>query len=209
MRVRVKVCGITRLQDARACVDLGVDAVGFNFVPGSPRRITAGRAREIGASLPPFISRIGVFADVRPPSMEAEARLAGIDWVQLHGDEQPEACAALTLRWYKALRVTPSFSPEDVARYASDTVLLDAAVPGVRGGTGRTFDWSIARRAGAYARVIVAGGLNEDNVEDAVRTARPFAVDVNSGVESEPGIKDRDRLERFMLRLRASAGGIR
>lgn len=203
MRIRTKVCGITRLQDAQAAVELGIDAVGFNFVPGSPREISVERAREISGALPPFVTRVGVFADARPPSMEAKARLIGLDWLQLHGDEEPEVCAGLTLRWYKVLRVGPGFAPEDVARYTSGTVLLDAYSPEARGGTGRSFDWSLARRAGAYARVIVAGGLSEENVEQAVRTARPFGVDVNSGVESGPGIKDPGRLERFLRRLRS------
>ncbi len=208
MRIRTKVCGITRLQDAQAAVELGVDAVGFNFVPGSPREISVERAREISGALPPFVTRVGVFADARPPSMEAKARLIGLDWLQLHGDDEPEVCAGLTLRWYKVLRVGPDFAPEDVARYTSRTVLLDAYSPEVRGGTGRSFDWSIARRAGAYVRVIVAGGLSEENIEQAVRTARPFGVDVNSGVESRPGIKDPGRLERFLRRLRAVEGEI-
>jgi phosphoribosylanthranilate isomerase len=206
MRVRVKVCGITRLQDALAAVEMGADAIGFNFVAGSPRRIPADRARDIGAALPPFITRVGVFANARLPSMDAEARLAGVDWLQLHGEESPEACASVTLRWYKALRVTPDFAAEDVVRYGTVAVLLDAYAPGLRGGTGRTFDWGVARRAAAYTRVIVAGGLDEGNVEEAIRSARPFAVDVNSGVECSPGIKDRDRLASFMSRVRAAAG---
>jgi phosphoribosylanthranilate isomerase len=208
MRVRVKVCGITRLQDALAAVELGADAIGFNFVAGSPRRISADRARDIGAALPPFISRVGIFANARLPSMDAEARLAGVDWLQLHGDESPETCAAVTLRWYKALRVTPDFTPEDVARYGSGAVLLDAYQPDRQGGTGQTFDWNVARRAAAYTRVNVAGGRDENNVEAAIRTARPFGVDVNSGVERSPGVKDRDRLAGFMSCVRGAGEAI-
>ncbi|MFQ5877615.1 MAG: phosphoribosylanthranilate isomerase [Acidobacteriota bacterium] len=204
MKVRVKVCGITRLEDALLAVELGADAIGFNFVEGSPRRVSPERAREIGAALPPFVTRVGVFADARPPSMEAVAELAGIQWLQLHGDESPELCAGLTRPWYKALRVTPEFHPGDVSRYGSATVLLDAFVPGRRGGTGRTFDWGLARRASAYARVIVAGGLDPDNVAEAIAAARPFAVDVSSGVESASGCKDRARLEAFMRSVRAA-----
>jgi phosphoribosylanthranilate isomerase len=202
MRVRVKLCGVTRLEDALRAADLGVDAVGFNFVADSPRRVSPERAREIGAALPAFVTRVGVFADARPPSMEAAARTAGVHWLQLHGDESPETCATLALPWYKAHRVGPAFRPEDVARYGTRTFLLDACVPGLRGGTGRAFDWSVARRAAAYGTVILAGGLGPENVAEAIAEARPYAVDVNSGIESSPGIKDARRLQIFLRRVR-------
>ena len=205
MTVRVKVCGITRLEDAMMAIDLGATALGFNFVPGSPRRIPPERAREIGAAVPPFVTLVGVFADARPPSMEAAAGIAGVHWIQLHGDEPPEVCAALSRPWYKALRVTPEFRPEDVARYRSGTVLLDGYHPGLKGGTGRTFDWGLARRVSTYARVIVAGGLNEKNVGGAIVEARPYGVDVCSGVEMGPGRKDRKLLTDFMRCVREAA----
>ena len=198
MTIRVKLCGVTRLSDALRAVDLGVDAIGFNFVPSSPRYIAPEQARDIAAALPPFVTRVGVFADERHEVIMATAALAGLHCVQLHGDERPEACASLTLPWYKAHRVTPGFRVEDVAPFASSTFLLDGSAPGSLGGSGRTFDWRLARRASVYGRVILAGGLTPDNVSEAVTVANPYAIDVNSGVETEPGRKDATLLARFM-----------
>lgn len=206
MSVRVKVCGITRLEDALLAAAVGVDAIGFNFVEGSPRRVAPELARDMGAALPPFLTRVGVFADERPEIMEEAARIAGIDCLQLHGDETPEICAALSIPWYKAHRVTPGFHPEEVARYGSGTFLLDGHARGLRGGTGRAFDWSVARRAGVYGRVILAGGLTPRNVVGAIAAARPYAVDVSSGIESAPGRKDATLMRRFVLRAKAAAG---
>ena len=209
MRVRIKVCGITRAEDARAAVDLGVDALGFNFVPSSPRRIDPEAARRIIADLPPLVVKVGVFADATALEIEGVARDTGLDVVQLHGDESPEACALLGVPWYKAFRVDDRFRPEDAIRYGRALFLLDGHRPGALGGTGRTFDWSLARRAAAHGRVILAGGLGPGNIEAAIDAARPFAVDVNSGVESSPGIKDAALLERLCARVaRACARAI-
>lgn len=205
MIVRVKLCGVSRLEDALLGVELGVDAVGFNFVGGSPRRVTPAQARRISAALPPFITRVGVFADELPRVMEATALLAGLNCLQLHGDEPPEMCATIALPWYKAHRVGPGFEPESVRRYPSGTFLLDAGVPGRKGGTGRSFDWTVARQAAAFGRVILAGGLGPENVAQAIAAARPYAVDVNSGIESAPGRKDHRLLREFMRRAREAA----
>ena len=210
MRVRVKVCGITRLEDAEAAVDLGADALGFNFVPGSPRAVPVETARRILESLPSWVVGVGVVADRPAASLERLARDAGVAVLQLHGDETPEACRAIPVPWYKALRVSASFRPEDVARYARHgesraTVLLDGSVPGMLGGTGRAFDWEVARRAGEHGRIIVAGGLGPDSVAAAIRAARPFGVDVNSGVESSPGVKDRALLARLLREVARAA----
>ncbi len=202
MIVRVKLCGLTRLEDVLLGVELGVDAFGFNFVEDSPRRITPAHARDLCAAVPPFTSRVGVFADQLPRVMEATALLAGLTCLQLHGDEPPESCRSIALPWYKAHRVGEDFLPESVSLYRSSTCLLDAYEPGRKGGTGTTFDWSVARLTSAYARVIVAGGLTPVNVGDAIATARPYAVDVGSGVESAPGKKDRKLLREFMQRVR-------
>jgi len=202
MIVRVKLCGLTRLEDVLLGVELGVDAFGFNFVEDSPRRITPAQARDLCAAVPPFTSRVGVFADQLPRVMEATALLAGLTCLQLHGDEPPESCRSIALPWYKAHRVGEDFQPESVSRYRSSTCLLDAYEPGRKGGTGTTFDWSVARLTSAYARVIVAGGLTPVNVGDAIATARPYAVDAGSGVESAPGKKDRKLLREFMQRVR-------
>lgn len=203
MIVRVKLCGLTRLEDVLLGVELGVDAFGFNFVEGSPRRVAPETARDLCAALPPFATRVGVFADELPRVMEATALLAGLSCLQLHGDEPPDSCRAIAFPWYKAHRVGPDFQPESVSRYRSSTCLLDAHVPGGRGGTGATFDWRVARMTSVYARVILAGGLTPANVSDAIALARPYAVDVNSGVESAPGKKDRRLLTEFMGRVRA------
>ncbi|HYS06151.1 MAG TPA: phosphoribosylanthranilate isomerase [Candidatus Dormibacteraeota bacterium] len=205
MIVRVKLCGLTRLEDVLLGVELGVDAFGFNFVEDSPRRITPAQARDLCAAVPPFTSRVGVFADQLPRVMEATALLAGLTCLQLHGDEPPESCRSIALPWYKAHRVGPDFVPESVSRYRSSTCLLDAHVPGRKGGTGTTFDWTVARLTSAYARVIVAGGLTPVNVGDAIAAARPYGIDVSSGVESAPGKKDRRLLSAFMKRVREAA----
>jgi phosphoribosylanthranilate isomerase len=205
MIVRVKICGITRLEDALLGVDLGADALGFNFVEGSPRRLDADAAAAIAAALPPYPIRVGVFADQPPETVEGVARRAGMHCLQLHGDESPESCARLALPWYKAHVVSPGFRPEDVRRYRAAAFLLDGYAPGQRGGTGRAFDWSVARRAASYGRLILAGGLTPESVARAIAAARPFAVDVNSGVESAPGIKDRRLLEGFMRKVREAS----
>ena len=205
MIVRVKLCGLTRLADVLLGLELGVDALGFNFVEGSPRQISVDQARDLCAAVPPFMSRVGVFADRPPRVMETTARAVGLTCLQLHGDEPPKTCEEIALPWYKAHRVGADFEPESVTRYRSSTCLLDANVPGALGGTGTTFDWTLARLTSAYARVIVAGGLTPLNVADAVAAARPDAVDVNSGVESAPGRKDRRLLSEFMSRVREAA----
>ncbi len=205
MIVRVKLCGLTRLEDVLLGAELGVDAFGFNFVEGSPRRVTRELARDLCAALPPFSTRVGVFADAPPRVMEATARFAGLSCLQLHGDEPPDACEAIGFPWYKVHRVGPGFVPESVSRYRSSTCLLDAHDGARKGGTGRTFDWTVARLTSAYARVIVAGGLTPANVGDAIGAARPYAVDVNSGVESAPGKKDRRLLTEFMRRVGGAA----
>ncbi len=207
MNVRIKLCGITRLEDALLGVELGVDAFGFNFVEGSPRRIAPELAHDVCAALPPFVVRVGVFADELPRVMEATALLAGLNCLQLHGDEPPETCRAIAIPWYKVHRVGPQFQPESVQLYPCNTSLLDAGVSGKRGGTGVTFDWTVARLVSAYRRVIVAGGLTPENVREAIAVARPYGVDVNSGVETAPGRKDRRLLAEFVRRVREAARG--
>ena len=203
--MRVKVCGLTRRDDVVRAVDLGVDALGFNFVPGSPRRLTAEDAARLADGVPPFVTRVGVFADTAPDQVAATARAAGLDVAQMHGHESPEACAAIPIPWFKALRVDDRFDPREAARYGRPLVLLDADVPGRLGGTGLRFDWDVARRTAAWARVIVAGGLDAEVVGDAIARARPFAVDVNSGVETSPGLKDAGRLALFCRRVREAS----
>lgn len=205
MIVRVKICGITRLEDARLCIDLGADALGFNFVEGSPRRLDPDTAGAISALLPPYPVRVGVFADQPGEAIEAVARKAGMHCLQLHGDESPEACARMPLPWYKAHVVSPGFRPEEVTRYRSAAFLLDGYAPGLKGGTGRAFDWGVARRAASFGRLILAGGLTVESVARAIAAARPFAVDVSSGVESAPGVKDPALLAAFLRKVREAS----
>jgi len=203
--VRIKICGLTRLEDALAAVRLGADALGFNFWPGSKRYIPPGKAREIIRALPPLVTTVGVFVDPSHEEASAAAALSGVQVLQLHGDEPPALCRSFQLPVVKGLRVA---GPESLA--ALDAYpgvagfLLDAASAGY-GGSGLTFDWSLARAAAARATVLLAGGLTPANVAEAVRTVRPYAVDVASGVESSPGVKDHALMARFIAAARAAA----
>jgi phosphoribosylanthranilate isomerase len=196
--VRVKICGLTRLEDALEAVRLGADALGFNFWPGSKRYLAPAAAREIVRRLPPLVTTVGVFVDPSHDEATAAAAISGVQVVQLHGDEPPEACRTFQLPVVKALRVAGPEALEALDRYQGVAgFLLDAAGAGY-GGSGRTFDWAIARAAAERATVLLAGGLTPANVAEAVRAVRPYAVDVASGVESAPGVKDHDLLARFI-----------
>ncbi len=207
--VRIKLCGVTRLDDAQQAVEQGIDAIGFNFVSESPRMIEPLEARSIAAGLPAFVLRVGVFANEARDSLRDKARTARIHCIQFHGEEAPDECADAPLPWYKVHRPGHGFQLEELQRYDSGTCLLDAFQSGLRGGTGRLGDWDLARRAASLRRVILAGGLTPENVAEAIRAVRPYAVDVNSGVECSPGRKDADRLARFVQQVAAcgAAGG--
>jgi phosphoribosylanthranilate isomerase len=202
--VRVKICGITRLEDALLAASLGADALGFNLWPGSRRYLDPGAARAIVERLPPFVSAVGVFVNQPRPEVIAAARTAGVGALQLHGDEPPEECVGHSLPVLKALRVAGRESLEALRRYAVRGFLLDAPSEGF-GGSGATFDWSLARDAAARATVVLAGGLTPGNVAEAVRAVRPWGVDVASGVESSPGVKDPEKLARFIARAKESS----
>lgn len=202
MRVRVKVCGVTRPEDAAAAVAAGADAIGLNFVEESPRRLSLERARDVAAAIPPFVARVGVFANPRARDVGRLAEAVGLDVAQLHGEESPDEASGMPIPWYKAHRVDERFDPASVAAYGRPVALLDAAGP-ARGGTGRTFDWSVARRCAPPVRIILAGGLTPENAGAAIRAATPWALDVNSGVESAPGLKDAALLERFFAAVAA------
>ncbi len=199
MRTRVKICGITRLEDARAAVGLGADAIGLVFYPPSPRAVTPETAAAIVESLPPFVSVVGLFVD------EARSRIAEIlktvplDLLQFHGEESPEQCAGHGRPWIKAIRMHESVDLISVMHeYAGCAgLLLDTYQAGVPGGTGVTFDWDRIPRKLA-SNIILAGGLNPQNVEQAIRQVHPYAVDVSGGVEAAKGIKDADKLAAFI-----------
>jgi phosphoribosylanthranilate isomerase len=204
-RLFIKICGITSLEDGLAAAEAGADAVGFVFWPGSPRRIDARRARAIGAKLPPSIVRVGVFVDAGHERLARTADEAGLDLLQLHGSEGPEAFATLPRRAWKALRIGDDFAPETALRYEGRAagLLFDGYSASAPGGTGRVFDWRRARALRGQLRfVMLAGGLTPGNVAEAVRLAAPDGVDVSSGVERSPGRKDPSRMRDFVAAAR-------
>jgi len=199
MPTRIKICGLTRLEDAQLAADLGAAALGFNFYPLSPRYIEPAAARAIIRRLSPFVAAVGVFANETDAGhVISQAREAGATTVQVHGPRFPpldELLAVFTL--VVAVAVREGFKPEELRKIKPSAYLLDAFDPDRLGGTGRTFDWKAAREAKQYGPIILAGGLTPANVARAVREVRPFAVDVASGVESAPGIKDAAKLQAF------------
>lgn len=205
-RTRIKICGLTRAEDAAAAVAAGADALGVVLAP-SKRQVTLEQAAAVLDTAPPLVARIGVFVDASADEVwEAVARL-GLTAVQFHGDEAPETCAMAPVPVIKAIRVGPEFDPASVDRYGGtvSALLLDTLTAGARGGTGIAFDWyDVAGRLPAWAPIVVAGGLGPLNVAEAVRALRPFAVDVSSGVEASPGIKDHALIDSFVAAVRAA-----
>ena len=204
--VKVKICGITSYEDARAAVEAGADALGFVFYDKSPRFINPVRAAGIISKLPPFIQTVGLFVNEETEQVNWTADYCGIDVVQLHGDETPEDCLELKRRVIKAFRIQKIISIDPLEKYQDYQVsgyLLDAWSPDAYGGTGRTFNWELARAAKQYGPVILAGGLTPDNVAEAIRVVKPYGVDVSSGVEAAPGKKDAEMVREF---IRAAKG---
>jgi phosphoribosylanthranilate isomerase len=201
----VKICGITRLQDAVSAARFGADAVGFVFAE-SPRRVTPEAAREISREMPDGPARVGVFVDTPVDEVRSIARYCDLDLVQLHGSEDYDYCAALEGRAIKALRVNGTLDIARATRYAQEgaceALLLDGFDPGRRGGTGKSFDWKMVNLIEGKPRLIIAGGLKPDNVADAVKSARPYGVDASSGIESEPGVKDPVLMYKFIEKAR-------
>ncbi len=197
----VKICGITRLEDAHAAADAGANAIGFVFWPNSPRFIDPFRARAIAATLPPFITTVGLFVNQPAEYINGVAALVRLGAVQLHGDERPEDAAKSHRPVVKALALGGDTRVDDWP--TSVTVLLDAHDVARRGGTGRTIDWDAAAGVAARRRTLLAGGLTPDNVGDAIGRVRPFGVDVSSGVEQAPGIKDRAKLRALFDSIHA------
>ncbi|MFZ5650063.1 MAG: phosphoribosylanthranilate isomerase [Bacillota bacterium] len=197
--VRVKICGIRDTETALGAADAGADALGFVFAPGK-RTISPEEAREIIGKLPPLVSRVGVFVNLPAAEVAAIAAFAGLDTVQLHGEEPPEYCRDLG---FKVIKSFPAGSAADLERakdYRVDGYLLDTPVQGRRGGTGRAFDWRLAAGLNA-GPLILAGGLNPENVREAIEIVRPYAVDVSSGVETG-GCKDIGKIREFIRRVK-------
>lgn len=198
--VRVKICGITKLEDAKLAVELGAYAIGLNFYSQSPRSITPAAAAELIDRLPPLVATVGVFVNWEAEPVVALCRALHLSAAQLHGDESPALVDTITehVQVIKALRIGQGTAPPPYAKYRSAAgLLIDAAQPGQFGGTGTTANWHLARTVAQSHRVILAGGLSPENVGEAIRVVRPYAVDVASGVESRPGRKDPARLRAF------------
>lgn len=206
---RIKICGITRHTDAQMAARLGADAVGF-VLADSPRRMEPHRVRQIRLSLPPVVRAVGVFVDEEPEFVAQMATFCGFDWVQLHGHETPDYCNAVGFKPLKAIRVKDKHSIKTMAAYQDCVAgfVLDTYVEGQQGGTGKTFDWTLAKRAKQYGPILLSGGLTPDDVRQAIKQVGPHGVDVSSGVESAPGIKDHQKLRRFVAEARAEMGDV-
>ncbi|MDT8446331.1 MAG: phosphoribosylanthranilate isomerase [bacterium] len=200
MRTRVKICGLTQADQAQAIARMGADALGFILYPKSPRYVAPERLPELTAGLPPLITLVGVFVNETKERVLAICQRYGLDLAQLHGEESPEYCDWLSAqgqRWIKAFRVG---GPEDLAQmdaYGAGFILLDAKSNEAYGGTGEVFDWSLARQAKGERRIILAGGLGEHNLEEALSKLRPYGVDLSSRIEISPGIKDLEATRRI------------
>ncbi len=203
MRTRIKICGITRVEDALRAAELGADAIGLVFYPKSKRALTPAAAAEIVAALPPFVCSVGLFLDAREEAIRETLSAVPLDLLQFHGDECPADCAAYGRPYFKAI---PMAGGTDVKAYAAAYpdargFLLDSHAQGGAGGTGATFDWDGIPR-GLGKPLILAGGLSAENVAEAIRRTRVYAVDVSSAVESRPGIKDAGKMAQFIEEVR-------
>ena len=201
--VKVKICGITNYEDAKCAVDLGADALGFIFAQ-SPRRIDPEGARHVITKLPPLVQTVGVFVDENIESILKISEYCGIDLIQLHGNEPPDLCRKLMPRTIKAFRLSGASSLKAIEAYRGTVraFLFDTYQKGLKGGTGKTFDWNLAVEAKAIGPpIFLSGGLGPSNIEAAISTVRPFAVDVNSGIEERPGKKNLDMMKTFIERV--------
>ena len=203
--IQIKICGVTNARDAKACVELGVQLIGLNFYSRSPRYIEPSVGREIAEALPADTDAVGVFVDGNAEEIREAAKTARVRSVQLHGNFSPETARELASE-FRVIRVFSTharFRPEDVSLFSDCDVLIDAHHPDLRGGTGRTCDWPAAQATLAFARfLILSGGLNAQNVGHAIQAVTPHAVDVCSGVESAPGMKDHRTIKNFVAAVR-------
>ena len=199
MRVRTKICGITTIDDALCAARAGVDAIGLVFYAKSPRAVTAAQAQKIVAALPPFVTTVGLFVNASHAEVSAVLEQVPLDVLQFHGDESPEFCASFARPYFRALRMQPGVDiAARAAQYSTaQGILLDAWVPGVHGGTGERFDW-VSIPSDLTQPLILAGGLNPENVTQAMQQVQPWAVDVSGGVEASHGIKDADKVRQFL-----------
>lgn len=200
---RIKICGITRLEDALLAIRLGADALGFVFYPPSPRNITLENAKKIIANLPPFVTTVGLFVNENPIRIKEILNAVSLDLLQLHGEETPEYCNNLQMPYIKTLKIQPSIDITDSAKkyMATRAILLDTFHAQQAGGTGQVFNWDLIPTE-LNKPLILAGGLNSKNIEEAIAKIKPYAVDVSSSVEAAPGIKDPDKLAAFIQKVR-------
>jgi phosphoribosylanthranilate isomerase len=201
--VRIKICGITNLEDALLAAELGADALGFIFYSKSPRYVAPDSAREIITHLPPFVVTVGVFVDEATAVVRDLAAQIGLDWIQAHGQESPDYCRSLGRRVIKGFRMKDASSLKDLEPFqgAVQAFLLDTYKKGQVGGTGESFDWRLAWEAKKYGQIILAGGLTPDNVAQAIKVAQSQAVDTASGTEAAPGKKDPEKLRAFFAAI--------
>ena len=203
MSTRVKICGVTNVADAQAAVGAGADMIGLNFYEQSPRHVTISQAAEISRVLPSLLLRVGVFVNPEEALVTRAIAECGLNLLQFHGDETPEFCTQFGLMSLKAFRIRDAESLNQLANYQTDAFLLDAHSKSGVGGTGEKFNWDLAVEAQKFGKpIFLAGGLTPENVGEAVKKVRPFAVDVSSGVESAPGKKDAAKVRAFILAVR-------
>lgn len=201
----VKICGLTNLEDTLAAIDLGADFLGFNFYPQSPRYLSYEKAKKIFEEIPPNIFKVGVFVNEEYENVIDIAQLLELDYLQFHGDESPEFCNQMGHPWWKAIRLENESDIEKISQYESEWVLIDAHVQGQYGGTGQKPDWELVKRVKNLGKkIFLAGGLNPENIQLAIATVQPYAVDVASGVESKPGKKDLKKMEDFVSKAKHS-----
>ena len=203
--IKIKICGITNLDDAMAAAEDGADALGFIFYKKSSRYVEPGKAAEIIHQLPPFITPVAVFVNEREEKIRDIQFTTGIKVLQFHGDERPEFCDRFATRVIKAFQVKDKDSLKHMAHYHVGALLLDSFREGLRGGTGTTFDWHLAVVAKTLGRVVLAGGLTPENVAEAVKLVQPYGVDVAGGVEREKGLKDHAKLKKFITEVRRAS----
>ena len=202
--VRVKICGITHMADAEAAVEFGADALGFIFAK-SPRQITPQKAKDITRSISPFVKTVGVFVNEQPAKIREIMDFCGLDLVQLHGNEPVSACSDLAPRVIKAFRVQGEEILLQITDYKGHVraILLDAYQKGLNGGTGKTFDWRLAVKSKETGiPMMLSGGLGPENIQEALERVNPFAIDISSGMEKRPGIKDHGRMRIFMDKIK-------
>jgi phosphoribosylanthranilate isomerase len=200
----IKICGITNTDDALTAIKYGADALGFIFYKKSPRYISPEQTASIVQKLPQHITKIGVFVDSPRREIETILRTSSLSAIQLHGDQHPEDCTGYDVAVIKAFRVGEGFETSQLGLFDVQAILLDTLRPGKAGGTGETFDWNVAIQAKHYGKLLLSGGLNPKNIEDAIRFVRPYGVDVSSGVEKYPGKKDHTKLREFIIKAKTT-----